>query len=64
MNTDYNVISMCAEACGAVLAKETRVKFAIWIKVENLDFPLCFAALHTEFVSNFFKGGFTMWLSP
>jgi len=37
MNTDYNVISMCAEAIEAVLPKETCVKFAIWIKVEKLD---------------------------
>src|SRR5690348_14054042 len=56
MNTDYNVISMCAEAIEAVFPKETWADFAIWIKVEKLDFLFCFAAAHTEIVSKIFSG--------
>jgi hypothetical protein len=56
MNTDYNVISMCAEAIEAVLPKETWADFAIWIKVEKLDFLFSFAAAHTEIVSKIFSG--------
>jgi hypothetical protein len=37
MNTDYNVVSMCAEAIEGVLPRETGVNFAIWIKAELLD---------------------------
>jgi len=63
MNTDYNVISMGTEAIEAVLAKETWAVFAIWIKVEKLDFAPPFAAVHTEFVSKIFSGCFEKWLS-
>ena len=61
MNTYYNVISMYAEAFGHVLPRETRVKFAIWIKVEKLDFsPILLQrtpTLYQTFSANESKNG-------